>query len=91
MTDKTTTEHGMDLITGQDCKFIYILKEKTITGVCREKNTPVTKTFLRKIVDGVNDLMGNVFLSDSKTDADLQKRKIRVGRLYSNGTDTPNL
>ena len=91
MTDKTTTEHGMDLITGQDCKFIYILKEKTITGVCREKNTPVTKTFPRKIVDGVNNLMRNVFLSDSKTDADLQKRKIRVGRLYSNGTDTPNL
>ena len=91
MTDKTTTEHGMDLITGQDCKFIYVLKKKSLTEVCREKDIPVTKTFYRKIVDGVNDLMRNVFLSDSEIDADLKKTKNWAGSPYSNGPDTPKL
>jgi hypothetical protein len=36
LTEKTTTEHGMDLITGQDCKFSYVLKEKDLTSVCKE-------------------------------------------------------
>ena len=81
MTDKTTTEHGMDLISGQDCKFIYVLKEKNITEVCREKETPTSKTFFRKIVDGINDLMRNESVSDSNTEVDLKKRKIQVGRL----------
>ena len=38
MTDKTTTEHGMDLITGQDCKFIYVLKEKNLKEVCKKND-----------------------------------------------------
>ena len=91
MTDKTTTEHGMDLITGQDCKFIYVLKEKNLAEVCREKETPESKTFFRKIVDGINDLMRNVSVSDTNTEVDLKKRKIQVGRLYLIGPDAPKL
>ena len=91
MTDKTTTEHGMDLITGQDCKFIYVLKEKNLMEVCREKDTPAEKNVFRKIVDSINDLMRNAPASDSETDVDLKKRKIQVGRLYSIGRETPKL
>lgn len=36
LTDKTTTEHGMDLITGQDCKFLYALEGKNLMSVCKE-------------------------------------------------------
>ena len=38
-TEKTTTEHGMDFITGQDCKFSYVFEEKDLKQVCRERVT----------------------------------------------------
>ena len=36
-TNKTTTEHGLDFLTGQDCKFSYVLEEKDIKEVCRKR------------------------------------------------------
>ena len=36
-TNKTTTEHGLDFLTGQDCKFSYVLEEKDIKEVCKQR------------------------------------------------------
>lgn len=55
LTEKTTTEHGMDLITGRDCKFLYVLKEKDLTSVCKE-TTAIARTEKERVQLGHSSL-----------------------------------